>query len=147
MTPLRPSRILRSDFTRYVLVSMAALALDLAVLSACLRLGGLDLPLSASIGFSAGAVLAYVLSTRWVFRHRAYRDAPRLEFAMFVAIGLAGLGVTQLVLWVGAGRMGLLPEAVKFAAAAVTFLFNYAVRKTLLFVARPRAGAVRGTPA
>lgn len=147
MTLLNPSRILRSDFVRYFLVSIAAFALDLAVLSACLRLVEVEVPLSASIGFSAGAVLAYVLSTRWAFRHRAYGDSPRFEFAIFVAIGLAGLGVTQLVLWMGVGRMGLVPEAVKFAAAAVTFAFNYAVRKSLLFMAESRARFVRETPA
>src|SRR5690606_2005153 len=65
MTPIHINRILQSDFVRYVLVSAAAFALDLAVLSACLRLAGLGVPASASIGFFAGAVLAYVFSTRW----------------------------------------------------------------------------------
>ena len=136
-------RILRSDLVRYFAASLLALAVDLATLSACLRLLGLGLAWSATIGFVAGAVVAYLASIRWVFRARSFADAPLLEFLAFVAIGIAGLGVTQLVLWLGVTRMGLLPELVKLGAAGATFAFNYLARKSLLFAARPhraRAG-------
>jgi putative flippase GtrA len=147
MRRIFPARILRSDFARYVAVSLAAFVLDLALLSTCLRLFDLGLALSATIGFTAGAVLAYVLSARWVFRFRAYAQAPGFEFAAFVAIGLAGLGVTQLVLWIGVVWFALVPELVKLAAAGASFAFNYALRKSLLFVARPRAAATRESAA
>lgn len=147
MHSIHAGRILRSDVARYFVVSLAAFALDLMVLSACLRLLGLTVALAATAGFAAGVLLAYVLSTRWVFRHRIYRAAPKLELAMFVLIGLAGLGITQIVLWFGASTLGLLPELVKVAAAGMTFVFNYAIRKSLLFVARPVASGAQGRPA
>jgi putative flippase GtrA len=143
MQRFHPVRIFGSDLVRYFAVSLLALAVDVATLSACLRLLGLGLAWSASAGFVAGAVIAYLLSIRWVFRNRAFADAPALEFLAFVAIGIAGLGLTQLVLWLGVTRSGLLPELVKLAAAGATFAFNFLARKSLLFAARPRALPVR----
>ena len=141
MTQFSIAALLRHDLARYFITSLLALAVDIASLSACLRLLHLSLAWSASIGFALGAIVAYVLSIRWVFRDRTYGNAPALEFATFVAIGIAGLGLTQLVLWAGTLVLHLLPEAVKLAAAGLTFVFNYLVRKSLLFVSARRSTA------
>lgn len=141
------ARLLRTDFARYFAVSLLALAVDLAVLSICLRLLDMGLALSAAFGFTAGGIVAYVMSIRWVFRARTYHDTPSLEFGAFVAIGLAGLGITQLVLWLGVTWMGLMPELVKLAAAGITFMFNYLVRRTLLFANPGRNVSARETHA
>ena len=139
MSKLHPSALLRHDLSRYFAASLLALAVDMGVLSACLRLLHLSLVWSASFGFVAGAIVAYLLSIRWVFRSRSFAIAPTLEFLTFVGIGVAGLGVTQFVLWLGATELGLLPELVKLGAAGATFIFNYLVRKSLLFAASRRS--------
>ena len=141
MNTLSVTALLRWDISRYFAASLLALVVDVGVLSACLRLLHLNLTWSASIGFAAGAIVAYILSIRWVFRNRALGSAPLLEFATFIGIGIAGLGVTHGVLWLGVGAFDLMPELVKLAAAVATFTFNYIVRKTLLFASRRRAMA------
>ena len=141
MTRLSFAALLRHDLLRYFAASLIALAADLGTLSLCLRVLHFGLGWSASIGFGVGALVAYLLSIRWVFPERAFRHAPAFEFLSFVAIGLAGLGLTQLVLWLGVTELGLLAEAVKLAAAAITFVFNYMVRKALLFATARRAMA------
>lgn len=135
--------LLRHDLLRYFAASLIALAADLGTLSLCLRVLHFGLGWSASIGFGVGALVAYLLSIRWVFRQRAFADAPAVEFLAFVGIGITGLGITQFMLWLGVVKLHLLPEAVKLAAAVVTFLFNYLVRKTLLFAASSRAVQTR----
>lgn len=139
MTRLKLAALLRHDLLRYFAASGIALAADLGTLSFCLRWLDFSLGWSASIGFAAGALVAYLLSIRWVFRKRAFADAPAVEFMAFVGIGIAGLGLTQLLLWLGAVKLQLVPELVKLAAAVVTFVFNYLVRKTLLFAVSARA--------
>ena len=141
MPRFHPGALLRHDLTRYFIASLLALAVDLAVLSACLRLLHLGLAWSATLGFAAGAVVAYVISIRWVFAARSLANVPALEFLTFVGIGIAGLGVTQAVLWLGVTELGLLPELVKLGAAGITFAFNYLVRKSLLFATSRRAAA------
>ena len=139
MTRMTLAALLRHDLLRYFTASLLALAADLGTLSLCLRGLHFSLGWSASIGFAVGALVAYLLSIRWVFRQRAFAYAPAVEFLAFVGIGIAGLGITQALLWLGVVKLHLLPELVKLAAAVVTFVFNYLVRKTLLFAASARA--------
>lgn len=143
MPRIRAAHFLQHDLSRYFAASLVALALDVVVLSLCLRVLHLGLAWSASLGFVAGAIVAYVLSIRWVFRTRAFGDVPALEFLTFVGIGVAGLGVTQLVLWLGVTQLHFMPELVKLSAAGITFAFNYLVRKSMLFAASRRNTAAR----
>ncbi|MFZ5583342.1 MAG: GtrA family protein [Pseudomonadota bacterium] len=127
----------RIEFIRYFGVSLIALLVDLGLFSLCLRVLDISWPYAASIGFVGGVVTAYILSVRFVFHHRTMAPAPAAEFLVFTVIGVVGLGVTQLVLWLCIDLGGLQPEFSKLVAAGVTFVFNFAVRKVLLFASLP----------
>jgi len=124
----------RHDIIPYFIASLAALLIDLGIFSLAIRIVGISWFWAATLGFVAGALTAYLLSIWWVFSKRRMKGRPYHEFALFVIIGVAGLGVTQIVLWIGIERIGALPELVKLAAAGVTFVFNYGLRKVVLFV-------------
>jgi len=128
------SELWHRPMVRYFIASLLALALDTAVFSASLRLLQIGLVGSATLGFVAGAVLAYVSSITWVFKERMLERRPTLEFVLFVGIGVFGLGITQAVLWLGVAWLQLWPEVVKLVAAVVTFICNYLLRRSLLFV-------------
>lgn len=130
--------LLRGVFFRYFFASLLALLVDLSILSVCLRVLGMDLRWAAAAAFLAGALVAYILSIRWVFSERAYRAMPLVELSSFIGIGLAGLGITQVVLWFGVEELHLVPEFVKLVAAGATFVFNFIARRSLLFVNRSR---------
>ena len=136
-TPGRRHAIL--EFARYFVASAGALAVDVGLYRLALSLGW-RYQFAALLGFCAGAAVAYLVSVRWVFRARAVRNAG-LEFGLFVSVGLAGLLLTELLLWLAIGRLGLPTLPSKLGASAVVFAFNFAVRKTLLFSARRRHGS------
>lgn len=128
---IRP-RILR-EFLGYFAVSLLALAVDFGLFSFCLRMLRLPWFHAATLGFTAGVLLAYWLSVRLVFVERRLQRSPRVELASFILVGVAGLGVTQGVLWCGIDLLGLVPEWCKLAAAGFTFIFNFGIRKLMLF--------------
>ena len=132
MSPAR-SRVplLPRELARYFVASLAALALDVAIL--WLAANWLHYLLAASLGFMAGAGLIYLLSTRWVFRRRKLADKAPVEFSAFVAIGLAGLAINDLVIYLAVERFALALLAAKALAAGASFLFNYTARKLTLF--------------
>lgn len=125
------------ELVRYFWTSLVALAADTAIFSITLRQVGLPWPLAATVGFVCGMGVAYVLSIRYVFKHRALTAQPRRELLVFAFIGILGLGLTQLILWVTIDRLTLPPELSKLLAAGVTFFFNYFLRKLTLFSERP----------
>jgi putative flippase GtrA len=121
----------------YGLASAAALAVDWGLLLA-LTGAGVDYRLATAVGFSAGIGVTYLLSISVVFRHRAVVDKRR-EFIGFLGVGVAGLVLTQLLMALWVERLGLAPGLAKIPTAGVVFLFNFTVRRALLF----RAPAVQ----
>ena len=128
------------ELVLYGLASALALGVDWGLLLLLTRLGVNYLAASAG-GFATGIAVTYLLSVSVVFRHRPIADRRR-EFAGFLGVGLAGLVLTQglMVLWVEALRLA--PGLAKAPTAGIVFLFNFIVRRALLFKA-PRARAVR----
>jgi len=82
--------VLAVESAKYFLVSAAALALDYGLLVGLTELARLNYLVSAGLGFSAGVVLSYILSVRFVFSERRL-ESRRLEMMVFFLIGLAGL--------------------------------------------------------
>jgi putative flippase GtrA len=131
-----PMRRTALEFMRYFIASAGALAADFALYRLALGLG-IAYPIAALIGFSAGAVVAYLASVAWVFETRTLRRSG-VEFCVFVAIGVAGLGLTEALLWLQIGHLGLSPMWSKVGAAGVVFAFNFGLRKCVLFRSRVR---------
>jgi hypothetical protein len=124
----------------YGFASALALGLDWGLLLALTALGVNYLVASAT-GFISGMAITYVLSVSLVFRHRPVADRRR-EFVGFIGVGLAGLVLTQglMALWVEALHMT--PGLAKIPTAGIVFVFNFTVRRALLFKA-PRADTVQ----
>jgi putative flippase GtrA len=117
---------------RYGVVGGAAFLLDFGALWALTELAGLHYLVSAALGFAVGLTVNYCLSVTWVFARR--RLASRAgELAAFAAIGVAGVGINELVMWLGTGVLGAHYLASKIAATAIVFLWNFFARKRLLF--------------
>ncbi len=121
------------QFVKYFLVAVVALLVDTGMLSVAVRILALPLPLAVGIAFLMGACVNYWLSIKWVFDRRRFKGNGRQEFIIFLLIGAVGLMLTQAVMQIGFLWLGLNLEFVKFFAAGLTFVFNFSVRKMLLF--------------
>jgi putative flippase GtrA len=120
-----------AELLRYGAVSGVALAVDTSGL--LLAAHFVHYLWAATFGFLLGAVVSYFLSVRWAFRHRRLAASPRTEFVAFAAIGVAGLGLNNLVIYAAVERAGLGLLAAKAVAAVITFAFNFGARKWGLF--------------
>ncbi len=117
---------------RYFGASALALGVDLAAYSGLIYIAGVHYLFAAPVGFALGLALIYLLSVRWVFAERRLANA-RVEFTVFALIGLAGMGLNELVIYAGVDRFGLDPVPAKLVSAGLVFCFNFASRKFLLF--------------
>jgi putative flippase GtrA len=127
---------------KYFLVSALSLLVDMAVVVVLYHLARetLGLTKSASViasnilSVSAGLIVNYLLSVRHVFSERRFDDR-RAEFAIFVAIGVAGVVINTALVWLFVVPLGLAILIGKIAAAGASFVFNFAARRLLLFTA------------
>lgn len=127
-----PRALLSSEFFRYLMVSAVALAVDWGLLIFFTEVVGVHYLLSAAIGFCAGLACAYIQSIAFVFRTRSLSN-PRWEFALFCAIGVLGLGLTQFMLYFIVASTGVSYALAKGPVAGVTFVVNFGLRRVFLF--------------
>lgn len=126
---------LLGDLVKYGLASVLALACDLAVLALGVRVIGLGPLTAAALGFLSGLAVIYALSVRHVFSDR--RSVPvRAEIAGFLATGVAGLLLTEALMYLFVDRLGLAVLLSKVPTSGLVFLFNFATRRALLFSRR-----------
>lgn len=90
---------------------------------------------AATLGFSAGLWVSYAISVRYVFQTTTRID-QRAELTLFALIGLGGLLITEILLWVFMGTFQMSPMASKLFCTPIVFLFNFFVRKAVLFPSR-----------
>lgn len=119
------------QFFRYGFVSLAALAVDFGGLILLKEVFGLHYLTAATISFSAGLVTNYLLSLLWVFGRSKYSRLT--EFSIFAGIGVVGLVLNDLILWILTGNLGLYYVLSKIVATGVTFIWNFSARKYILF--------------
>jgi putative flippase GtrA len=120
---------------RYGAASACALAVDVAILFALVRVGGWGYLPAATLSFLAGTVVAYVLSVKYAFTEHRLRDR-RAEFVTFAALGTIGLAVNAGVMAMAVRYFGLHYIIAKCVAAGFTFTCNFLARRQLLFVRR-----------
>jgi putative flippase GtrA len=121
-----------AQLSRYSLVSALALTLDFTVYLALTALG-VSPPLAGMIGYALGTGLHYLLSTRFVFDARATDKLHARLFGEFALSGIAGMGITALVIALATEAAGLTALPAKVLAAAASFLVVFALRRTVVF--------------
>jgi putative flippase GtrA len=132
--PTTGGQLLRSLGT-----SLAAFAVDFAVLAFLTEVVRLHYLLSAGISFLLGTSVSYLLSVLWVFPVRRH-DSRVVEYALFLLVGVVGLGLNEALLWALTEKVRIYYLASKVIAASLIFFWNFGARMYLLF------RAPRGSP-
>ena len=121
-----------SQFLRYVAVGGAAFVVDFSVLFFLTEHLGVYYIASATAGFLVGLVVNYLLCVFLIFDFRAINN-PSHEFGFFAAIGIAGLLLNNSLIWLLTELAGFHYLASKLVAAALVLVFNFTLRRQLLF--------------
>lgn len=117
---------------RYTFVGGFAFIVDFGTLFLLTEYLNLHYLVSAAIAFILGLVTNYFLSIGWVFTRHSVSD-KRIEFIVFALIGLVGLGLNELFLWLFTDLAGMYYLISKILTAVLVYLWNFFVRKLILF--------------
>lgn len=127
-----PNAALLNQFIRYVGVGGTAFIVDFGCLFALTEYAGLHYLVAATIAFCVGLTTSYVLCLVWVFDFRRMENRLH-EFLVFGAIGIAGLLLNNLLLWLLTDLVGFHYLLSKVFSAAFILFFNFGLRRWMLF--------------
>ena len=131
---------------RYTLVGGLAFAVDFSALFFGTEFLGLHYLWSAVVAFLLGFLTNYLLSIVWVFDHRAVQN-KFLEVSIFALLGIIGVGMNELFIYLGTELAGMHYLASKLVATGATYLWNFASRKIILFQRSASTEETTGHPA
>lgn len=123
----------RVQVLRYLISGGAAFLVDAGLLTLLSETLGRDmLLLWTAVAFAAGLLTTYLFSILWVFDRRSVKNRAA-EAGIFVLIGLAGLGLTELFMWVLANKAGIHYLPAKAITTVLVFIWNFTAKKSILF--------------
>ena len=135
-------KALAGEFLRYTMVGGVAFLADFGTL-VCVQelfLSGFSagVYIATVCGFVVGLAVNYTLSLAFVFTREEDRGKGRTvgAFLTFGIIGLLGLALTELGMWIGVGVLAWNYMFVKIIVTGVVLFWNYLGRRVLVFNTR-----------
>ncbi len=116
---------------KFAAVGLVSFAVDWALLVLMVEVWGVNYLLGTTISFIASIALNYALSMRYVFDHRDDISRKR-EFTVFAILSAIGLGLTDLVMFVGVAVLNIAYVAMKVIATFCVTWYNFFSRKRFL---------------
>lgn len=121
------------QFIRYIFVGGVAAVVNIGSLYIFTELAHLYYLLSNILGFILGLATNYILSKILVFA-KEEKFNKVIEFVIYAIIGVVGLGLDTLFLWLFTS-MGIYYILSKIISTALVFIWNFGARKGLYVIA------------
>lgn len=124
---------LLAAFLKYLVAGGVGFIVDYSVLFLLYTCFNVHYLLSAGLAFVMGLIVVYVSSNKWVFSNRQLQDKQWLEFVIFAVIGLVGLGLTVLLMWLFVDKCEVHPLLSKLVTTGIVLMWNFSARKIILY--------------
>lgn len=118
-----------NQILKFGVVGGIAFAIDYGILFLLAKVIGLNELISAAISFIVSLTFNYFLSTKWVFD--AKKQTPK-EVIIFVLLSVVGLGINELLIYLGTKKLGIDVMIVKLFATAIVMVYNFITRKLII---------------
>ncbi|MDR1592414.1 MAG: GtrA family protein [Prevotellaceae bacterium] len=122
---------------RYVISGGVAFAVDFTTLRLLNTCAGWHYQPAAACGFVLGLLITYLLSILWVFDERRFSNRTA-ELSIFTVIGVVGLGLNALFMWVFVDMLNGDVSMAKIITTAVVAGWNFTAKKCILFSKRKK---------
>ncbi len=132
--------IMKDDGTRpgllgqlagFGVVGVIAFVIDYGLMILLTEVFGVNYLLSTTISFVMSVIFNYLASMRFVFAHKKGMSRTR-EFVIFIVLSVVGLGLNDLLMWVGQSLLGVDYRITKIVVTAIVMVYNFVTRKIFL---------------
>ena len=115
---------------KFGIVGVIAAIVDVGVLVILKEFLSIDVLICSAVSFSVSVVINYLLSMAFVFKSK---DENKIrEFIIFILLSIGGLGLNQLILWIGVNFTTIYYLVIKILAMIIVPVYNFVTRKIFL---------------
>lgn len=118
-----------NQILKFGVVGGIAFVIDYGILFLLAKVIGLNELISAAISFIISLTFNYFLSTKWVFE--AKKQTPK-EVIIFVLLSVVGLGINEVLIYLGTKKLVIDVMIVKLFATAIVMVYNFITRKLII---------------
>ncbi len=115
---------------RFGVVGGIAFLIDYLLLYVLTEYINIPVMFSSVISFSVSVIFNYILSTKWVFDTKKKQGIK--EFIIFIVLSLIGLGINQIIMYLGINKINIYYMIVKLFATVIVMIYNFITRKLFL---------------
>lgn len=130
---INPTKNSFLQFFRYLFVGGIATIVDWGILFLLTDFVHLYHLVSAIIAFIAGLITNFFLSKLLVFKANEARVNPVMEFVSYAVIGVIGLGITELIMYLITNCWNIHYMISKIIATIIVLIWNYLARKLIVY--------------
>lgn len=127
-----PSDNLYVQLFRYIFVGGLSFLVDAGIMY-LLILAEVNQYLAIAIGFIFGLTVNYFISKLFIFNKEKANVNNFIEFIIYALIGVIGLGLTELIVYLCSDVIGIHVLLSKIVAAAIVLIWNFAARKVIIY--------------
>ncbi len=140
------------QFLRSLVVGAVATVVDMGVLALFVEAFNVSVLISTAIGFIAGLIVNFFISSVWVFEKSQVIKNKTAEFLVFSFIGVIGLIINEVIVIFFDSHISdfmvfgeFIPKDKyyligKLVATVVAFVWNFCARKLLIYRTRKSEG-------
>lgn len=121
------------QFFRYLFVGGFAAVVNIGSLNLFTEVFNIYFLYSNVMGFILGLLVNYVLS-RFLIFSKEKTNKEFLEFVIYALIGIIGLGLDTLFMWIGTSLIGIYYMLTKIISTGIVFIWNFLARKILYVI-------------
>lgn len=118
------------QFFRYIFVGGIAAVVNIGMLYVFTDIIKMHYIISNILSFILGLIVNYLLSKKFVFQEETNINLTT-EFIIYAVIGVIGLGIDTLLLWLFTDITKLYYMISKLISTAIVFIWNFGARKIL----------------
>lgn len=122
------NKLFRQIF-KFGIVGGIATVIDFGIFALLTQLLHMNYLLAQIISFGISLTFNYIASIKWVFD--AKKQTPK-ETIIFVILSIIGLGINELLLYIGVDLLHFHELIIKLLATAVVMVYNFVTRKLII---------------
>lgn len=120
------------QFIQNAAASGCAFVVDFGLLLILTELFAINYLVSGAISFFCGHMVHYAFCVLWIFPKRRFSNIA-IELAAFLGVGIAGIGMNSLTLWVFTEPLAFDYKVSKLFAVVIVYFFNFFSKKFIVF--------------